>query len=208
VFEISLGDLHAQSEDTTFRKMRLIVEEVKGKDALCNFYGMDFTRDKLMGLMRKWQTTIEGNVDVKTDDGYLVRMFCIGFTNRQEEQMAKTTYAQSSQERSIRKKMIEVMQDEGKKSSLGDLTKKLISGAVAKRISGLCSKVFPLHDVYVRKMKVLKRPKFDITKLMEVHDGAAMDLPGDVVKREAEAKAKADADKNLSEEVAGSGGRL
>jgi len=205
VFEINLGDLHAQSEETSFRKMRLIVDEVKGKDAMCNFYGMDFTRDKLMGLMRKWQTTIEGNVDVKTEDGYSVRMFCIGFTNRQEEQVAKTTYAQASQVRSIRKKMLEVMEDEGKKSSLNDLTKKLISGAVSKRISSICSKVFPLHDVFVRKVKVLKRPKFDISKLMEVHDGAAMELPGDKIAREeAKEAATADEGKNLE----GAGGRL
>jgi len=29
--------------------------------------------------------------------------------------------------------------------------------------------IYPLQNVYIRKAKILKTPKFDITKLMEVH---------------------------------------
>ena len=29
--------------------------------------------------------------------------------------------------------------------------------------------IYPLQNVYIRKVKVLKAPKFDLTKLMEVH---------------------------------------
>merc|ERR1712178_503076 len=42
VMEISLGDLNA-NEDDAYRKMRLRVEDVQGKNALCNLWGMDFT---------------------------------------------------------------------------------------------------------------------------------------------------------------------
>ena len=31
-----------------------------------------------------------------------------------------------------------------------------------------CQSIYPLKDVYIRKVKTLKAPKFDITKLMEV----------------------------------------
>lgn len=45
---------------------------------------MDFTTDKLRSLVRKWQTLIECNVDVKTTDGFTLRMFCISFTKKRQ----------------------------------------------------------------------------------------------------------------------------
>merc|ERR1712167_207676 len=81
VFEVSLGDLN-KSEDDAFRKIRLRVEDIQGKTCLTNFWGMKFTTDKLRSLVRKWQSLIEAHCDVKTTDGYLLRLFCVGFTKR------------------------------------------------------------------------------------------------------------------------------
>lgn len=64
---------------------------------LAQMQGMDFTTDKLRSLVRKWQTLIEAHVDVKTTDGYLLRLFCISFTMKRPGQVKKTCYAQSSQ---------------------------------------------------------------------------------------------------------------
>jgi len=38
-----------------------------------------------------------------------------------------------------------------------------------KDIEKQCSGIYPLQSVYVRKVKILRAPRFDVTKLMEVH---------------------------------------
>jgi len=81
VVEVSLAELQ-KDEDQAFRKMKLRIDEVQGRNCLTTFNGMTFTSDKLRSLIRKWQTLIEAHVDVKTTDGYIVRMFCIGFTKK------------------------------------------------------------------------------------------------------------------------------
>lgn len=63
---------------------------------------MDYTTDKLRSMVRKWQTLIEAHVDVKTTDGFTLRMFCIGFTKKRQGQIKRTAYAQSSQVRGRR----------------------------------------------------------------------------------------------------------
>lgn len=54
--------------------MKLCCEDVQGTSVLTNFHGMDLTRDKLCSLIKKWQTLIEAQVDVRTTDGYLLRI--------------------------------------------------------------------------------------------------------------------------------------
>ena len=38
-----------------------------------------------------------------------------------------------------------------------------------KDIEKQCSGIYPLQSVFVRKVKILRAPRFDVTKLMEVH---------------------------------------
>jgi len=168
VFEVSLADLQKNEEDA-YRKIRLRVEDVQGRNCLTNFWGMDFTTDKLRSLVRKWQTLIEAYVDVKTTDGYFLRVFCISFTKKRAGQIKKTCYAQASQIRQIRKKMTEIMSREASSCDLKDLVAKFIPEAIGKEIEKACQGIYPLQNTYIRKVKVLKAPKFDLTKLMEVH---------------------------------------
>lgn len=172
VFEVSLADLN-KDEEQTYRKMRLRVDEVQEKTALTNFHGMDFTSDKIRSLVRKWQTLIEAVVDVKTTDGYLLRLFCIGFTKRRPNQIKKTCYAQTEQIRQIRKKMFEIIQREATSVDMKDLVLKFIPEVIGKEIEKACQGIFPLQNVFIRKCKLLKAPKFDVHKLMELHGAVA-----------------------------------
>merc|ERR1711972_1297284 len=150
-------------------KIKLCIEEVQGRNCLTDFHGMSLTRDKLCSLIKKWQTLIEAYADVKTTDNYVVRIFVIAFTKRRPEQVKANCYAQSAQIRKIRKRMVDIMAEEAGKVQLRDLVKKLIPEVIGKEIEKQTQGIFPLKDVLVRKVKLVKKPKFDITKLMELH---------------------------------------
>merc|ERR1712098_173721 len=190
VYEVSLADLQSEKDaERSYRKFKLVCEDVQGKNCLTNFYGMNLTTDKTRSMAKKWQTLVEGNVDAKTTDGYTLRVFCIGFTRKQEMSSKKTAYAQAGQVRNIRKKMIDIIQREVSSTDLKEVVNKLIPDSIARDIEKACQGIYPLHDVHIRKVKVMKRPRFDLNKLMDMHGegsgkaAAATDAAGEVVER-------------------------
>ncbi|OMO55416.1 Ribosomal protein S3Ae [Corchorus capsularis] len=191
VFEVCLADLQ-KDEDQAYRKIRLRAEDVQGRNVLTNFWGMDFTTDKLRSLVRKWQTLIEAHVDVKTTDNYSLRLFCIAFTKRRANQVKRTCYAQSSQIRQIRRKMREIMVNQASSCDLKELVAKFIPEVIGREIEKATSSIYPLQNVFIRKVKILKSPKFDLGKLMEVHGdysedvGVKLERPAEETAAEAE----------------------
>merc|ERR1711979_24529 len=107
-----------------------------------------------------------------------------------------TCYAQSSQIRAIRAKMVETMSELGSKGDLKSLVKELISAPIGEQIEKEASGIFPIKDCYIRKVKVLKKPKFDVTALMEWHTDEATDTGVPVNPSE-----------NVEHGAAGAGGR-
>jgi small subunit ribosomal protein S3Ae len=45
-------------------------------------------------------------------------------------------------------------------------------GTIGTQIERECQGIYPLQNVFIRKVKILKKPKFDAFKLMELHGGA------------------------------------
>jgi len=167
ILEVSLADLQSD-EDQAFRNIKLRIEDVSGRSCLTNFHGMNITTDKLRSLVRKWQTLIEAHIDVKTTDGYSLRMFAIAFTKKVSP-IRKTCYAQSSRIKQIRKKMMDIMTREASTVELKDLVGKFIPDSIGKVMEKECQGIFPLQNVLIRKVKILKTPKFDAYKLLELH---------------------------------------
>jgi small subunit ribosomal protein S3Ae len=69
----------------------------------------------------------------------------------------------------------------------------IIGGEIEKA----CQGIFPLQNVFIRKVKMLKKPKFDLTKLMEMYGDSGEDTG-----------AKVSDEPAVVETLAGSGGRL
>jgi small subunit ribosomal protein S3Ae len=167
VFEVALSDL--KEDDNMYRKVRFIAEDVHGRDVLLNFNGMDMTTDKVRSLVKKWQTLIQAFVDVKTTDGYVLRIFCIGFTKRQKHSTKKTAYAQSAQIKNVRMRMRDVIKRESADLDLKALVGRLLTEEVSKEIEKAVKSIYPLYNVFLRKVKVLKKPRADTAKLYELH---------------------------------------
>jgi len=184
VFEVNLADLNGD-EEQSYRKVKLRCEDVRGRQLLLNFYGMDLTTEKAKSLVRKWQSLIECSVDVVVD-GYSLRIFAIAFTRKRPGQIKRTCYAKASQERQIRKCMTDVILKETKDVSLKQLVTKLMSEAISKEIESATKSIFPLQNVYIRKVKMTKQQKPDHAKLLEMHGGSfdTSDLGKPVEKKE------------------------
>ena len=90
------------------------------------------------------------------------------------------------------------MSEEASKVDLKGVFQKLIPGVIGKQIEKSCQGIFPLQNVFVRKVKITKKPKFDLIKLMEMHSDSKEETGTKVARQE----------EVLVESMAGSGGRL
>lgn len=73
----------------------------------------------------------------------------------------------------IRRKMREIMVNQATSCDLKELVRKFIPESIGKEIEKATSSIYPLQNVFIRKVKILKAPKFDLGKLMEVYNYVA-----------------------------------
>jgi len=172
VVETSLADLNDKSEQLAWRKVKLCVEEVQGKSCLTNFHALDITRDKICSYLRKWHTLIDVQAEIKSADGYILRVYITAFTGRVPGQIRKCSYAQHAQVKQIRKRVIEVCNKLTKEQNLSDIVSKLTTDAIPEEAKKACQFIYPLSHVVIRKVKTLKKPKFDVAKLNELYKEA------------------------------------
>eukprot|EP00461_Guttulinopsis_vulgaris_P001031 UN01031 len=133
---------------------------------------MEFTSDKIRSLIRKRQAMIEIHHDVKTTDGYVLRVFVVGFTKRQRFQKKATTYAQRGHFEKLRRRTIQIIQKEVASSDVTKLVTKLASEVIGRQVEELSQSIYPLQNVFTTKVKVVRAPKGDAGRLMELHGGA------------------------------------
>ena len=176
VYEANYGDL-TQNQSPS-KKIKLIVDDADGasKEAQTNFYGMDTTRDALCFLIRKWQSLIEVHVDCKTSDGFLLRLFVICFTAKNKDQQKALCYAKKSQIKQIRAIIRKILIKNVTKSTLKEVVLKLIKDTLPTEIQQKCKKIFPIKSCLIRKVKTIKRPRFDLAQLLSMQ--AEGEVPG------------------------------
>lgn len=182
VFEVNYGDL-TQGQSPA-KKIKLIVDDADGasKIATTNFYGLDTTRDALCFLIRKWQSLIEVHIDCKSSDGFLMRFFVICFTAKHKEQQKSACFAQRSQIKQIRSIIRKILIKNVTKSTLKEVVVKLIKDTLPAEMEDKCKKIFPIKSCLIRKVKTIKRPRFDLAQLQSMQGDT--EVPGMEEKKE------------------------
>lgn len=174
-FIMNLGDLQDdwkknEHAEYNFKKYKFVTEEIFGPQILTQWHGMEITRDKRCSLIRKRHSMIRCTVDAKTTDGYVLRVMALAFTARQQGQVKKNAYAKNSQKRIMRARMRDVIKNHISSETLEGVVSKLNEDTMGKDILKSCKLIYPLKDSLIEKVKVLRKPKRDVSRLMEMHE--------------------------------------
>jgi len=170
VYEANLADLdQATTKDQPYKKMKLQVAEVQGRNLLTTFHSMGTTTDKLRSLFRKWCTMIDTVVDATTKDGHLLRLFVIAFTSRQKGQLSKNCYAPGKLESWVRLRITKMTKKRIGSVTLNRAVSLLAHDILSDSLLERCNPILPLRDLKIYKAKVIRSPKVDTAKVLEAH---------------------------------------
>jgi small subunit ribosomal protein S3Ae len=184
VFELSHGDL-VEEQSHAYRLFSWKSVDVINNDVLTVFAGMRLSVDKMSSLMRKYRTLIEAQVDVKTVDGYILRLFSLGFTKKINNK--KACYAQQSKKRELRDAMIACMKEKAEKAQINELCTSLVAEDIEREIVEKCKNIMQVENVYVTKVKVIKAPVIAGEELKKLHQGRVVAKAPEVARPEEEA---------------------
>lgn len=136
------GDFSKMHVKLTFK-----VKEVRGFDAHTVFIGQTLTSDYVRRLTRRKRTKTDHVIDVRTKDGYLLRIKPMSVTDKR---------IQSSQETAVRNAMTKEVANMGIEMTMADMVKVIITGEMSKRLSNAAKVIVPIKRVEVRKTEVLE----------------------------------------------------
>jgi len=122
-------------------------------------------RDKLMQMFKKGITLIECHTEVKTVDGFSMRVFAMGFTCRNYAQVNKNAKAGNGKRKEIRAKMVSTIQSACAGKKLSEVVNLLRKDEIEKNMAEVLKKVRPMANIIIRKIKMLRRPKLDLKEL-------------------------------------------
>ena len=149
VFEMNLADPH--NDEAAFGQSKLITEDVQGKTCLrFPWYGSYLLQNVLDG-----QKVADHDWSLLISMWFICSRVC--FTKKRINHIQKTSYAQHQQVHQIHKKMMEIMTWEVQTNDLKEDVNKLIPDSTGKDREKAFQPIFPLHDVFVRKVKMLKK---------------------------------------------------
>jgi len=68
--------------------------------------------------------------------------------------------------------MIEVINEHVSKHNMTQVLDNLLTDVIGEDIKNKCKFIYPLNNIYIRKVKTVKKPKFDAVKLNELYKEA------------------------------------
>lgn len=151
--ETTLGEITDDfSENNT--KVKFQVDEV-GKDAVyTRFVGHELARDYVRSLVRRGTSKIGDVITVRTTDDYRVQLQPVAFTAKK---------ADDSQEKSIRRRMNEMVNEKGTELTFEELVDAVVEGRLSSAVYNEAKEIYPVRRVEIQKSKIIATPE-------EVHE--------------------------------------
>lgn len=128
-------------------KVKFKINSVDGYNAKSVFVGHSLTSEYVRRLTRRKKTKTDHVVDVKTKDGFTIRIKPMSIAEKR---------IQSSQEDAMRRIMHDVLMQMGAESNLSDIIKSIISGDMARDLAKACRIIMPMKRIEIRKSEILE----------------------------------------------------
>ncbi len=148
VLETTLYDL---TGDFTLVHVHLFFQVIKvmGDKCITRFKGHELARDYMRSIVRRRSSKIQGIFNVRTKDGYGLRITAVVLTSFR---------CKSSQKRAIRKIMKEIIETRASEMTFDELIQAMIFGKLASEIYNEAKKIYPIRKVEIYKSKLLTVP--------------------------------------------------
>jgi small subunit ribosomal protein S3Ae len=147
--ETTLGDITENaSENNT--KLKFKINDVGSDAAYTEFVKHELTRDYLRSLVRRGASKIEAYVTVLSTDDYRLQIQPVAFTTKK---------ADESQEKAIRRIMIDQVEAAAEERTFEDLIDSVVEGRLSSAIYGDAKEIYPLRRVEIQKATLEARPE-------------------------------------------------
>jgi small subunit ribosomal protein S3Ae len=147
--ETTLGALQNDaSENNT--KLTFKISDVGSDSAYTEFIKHELTRDYLRSLIRRGSSKIDAYVTVLTADDYRLQVQPVAFTTKK---------ADHSQEKAIRREMIDLVQDAAEERTFDELIDGIITGRLSGGIYNEAKTIYPLRRVEIQKTTLEAHPE-------------------------------------------------
>ncbi|MFB6091612.1 MAG: 30S ribosomal protein S3ae [Haloquadratum sp.] len=147
--EVTLGDITGdQGENNT--KLTFKVNDVSSDAAYTEFIKHELARDYVRSLVRRGASKVDASITVLTTDDYRVQLQPVAFTTKR---------ADRSQEKAIRRVMIDLVEEAAAERTFDELVDSVIEGRLSSAIYGEAKTIYPLRRVEVEKLTLEARPE-------------------------------------------------
>jgi len=147
--ETTLGELQNDASENN-KKLKFQVNEVAGKSAYTEFSKYELTRDYTRSLVRRGSSKIEAFITVLTTDDYRLQIQPVAFT---------TKSADESQEKAIRREMIDIVEESASDRTFKDLIDSVVTGRLSSAIYNEAKQIYPVRRVEIQKTTLEAHPE-------------------------------------------------
>ncbi|TLX96235.1 MAG: 30S ribosomal protein S3ae [Thaumarchaeota archaeon] len=150
VVETTLYDILKQDPQHYSFKLYFQVDRVEGETAHTVLRGHEYSREYLRSLVRRGSSMSDFIKDYRTKDGYLVRVYCIAFSQGRMN---------TSKKHDLRTVMDRVIGERASSLTYDQFAQEMVLQKIASDVYNEAKKVTHLRHVGLRKSKLIRMPE-------------------------------------------------